>query len=95
MRAEGRKELPDEASPRERTFDSFTMTRISSLVSHEGTSFAVPRHHQSPSGIGLGGGPQGIRRSRWRMLVPGGPIGEAVQTGDTCQATIGRAQKYL
>jgi hypothetical protein len=33
MRTEGHKELPNEASPRARTFDSFITTHISSLVS--------------------------------------------------------------
>jgi hypothetical protein len=85
IRGEGCKKLPDKASPRARTFDSFTITHISSLVLQERTSFTKePWYRLSPSGIRPGGGPRGIRRSHWRPLMLRGPVGEAVKEGDTC-----------
>jgi hypothetical protein len=74
---------PDEASPLARTFISFTITSISSLVLQKRTSFTVePGNIETQAGSDQA---EVLRASGGHVvLIHRGPIGESVKVKDTC-----------
>jgi hypothetical protein len=87
MRAKGRREHPDKASPRARTFAHFITNDTFLLILQGRASFVTePGSSRSSSKDGPDGGPRGDRRSRWRPLPPRAVMGKAAIHG---------AHKYL